>query len=501
MNKQRQILLTIDKRLFQVEELRKHFRGQVKPFRNIPVVKISCLSSDLSMLRTQKGVLYAFDPLSPEASVTEPSDSDPPFDQFYVNILEYLDQWIDEESQHNIQVANLSQAPPKPYSYIELEPMNVATKEASKKDISIVVAVGNKGFETEENMLNPWAVADWVIGVGAAEEGGKKIWENSSGGIKGSSIYRPWIVAPGVKISVPSLDETMDKFHGTGVLAALYGQTIKDGFKKFQNDSGTGYAAPHVSRIVMYIRQIMNNLGDMLYCWPIFFNWKVIPNIVILLINLSSYHYTLSYAVSSLQPYEKTFNFLRDRIHSELLQKYGAINASNFTAYFSSLSIGEFISFFIEQQVPAEQLKEFSAFEPIFNEDHLSYLIWNADINRYISHDSFTYITEMMYQVFTLSEILPNFTNYDHIPPLLILNNVVSRMVLNENAGIPYDKSVYAMKRILANMAQKIPGCQEHRQGHGYVDDEIFKKYFCSIDGAKLRHFLEEISHLKNLVS
>jgi hypothetical protein len=489
----RQILITVDKNLFQTERLENTFSDRIIPFQNIPVVKISCSESDVSIMSTLRGVLYAFDPLFPENGTVEPADSNPSFDQLYINILEYLDRWSDPQD-HEVKITNFSQAPPNPYSYNELEPMNVATREVSKNGHIIVVAVGNGGSVSDKNMISPWSVADWVIGVGAAEQGGRKIWKNSSAGVRGSSRYRPWVVAPGVDISVPSFYETGDKFHGTGVVATFF--SSKGPYQHFQIESGTSYAVPCVARLVSYMLSIIRDLKDMIYCWPVFFNWHETPNIARILIKLFSEGYELSY------PHAKSgnekFDLLKNRIHTDMQLRYGTIDEDTFLDYFTSMSTDQVICYFTEGQTPIK-VAEIGRTIPIFDIHYLKYLVQNANINTNILHDSFTYIDEVLKHIYILSRILPNFTNYREIPTIVKLNQIAFES-LSGDAPLPYDISVYSMKRCLAEMAQRIPHCPEHKQGHGYVDDSIFLKYFCSFGVLKLKHFIIDGFPFQNLV-
>ncbi|HUF98941.1 MAG TPA: S8 family serine peptidase [Ilumatobacter sp.] len=84
------------------------------------------------------------------------------------------------------------------------EPMNIATKICARAGIVLCFAAGNRG--PAENTLNPWCVAPWVIGVGAADDTGKKLWTHSSRGVRVDPSYRPTVVAPGIDIPADESD-------------------------------------------------------------------------------------------------------------------------------------------------------------------------------------------------------------------------------------------------------------------------------------------------------
>ena len=104
-------------------------------------------------------------------------------------------------------VVNMSLEPLKPYKYDEREALNVASKALFECQIVCVVAAGN--FGPADDTMNPWAVAPWVIGVGAADSEGKKLWEGSSRGVPGDPVNHPTVVAPGINIKAAKpLDPT-----------------------------------------------------------------------------------------------------------------------------------------------------------------------------------------------------------------------------------------------------------------------------------------------------
>src|SRR5437879_8723033 len=127
-----------------------------------------------------------------------------------------FDYILDHQQAYNIKGVNNSWGTSGPFD--PKDPINKATKKVHDKGITVVFAAGNDG--PDQNTLNPYSVAPWVIGVAAgcklvtpdprnaavhcADQTGQNrpAWlaDFSSRGIQGSSLYHPDITAPGVHI-------------------------------------------------------------------------------------------------------------------------------------------------------------------------------------------------------------------------------------------------------------------------------------------------------------
>jgi serine protease AprX len=136
------------------------------------------------------------------------------------------------------------------------DPVNVASYAAYQRGITVLFAAGNEG--PGEDTHNPYAVAPWVISVGAGEKIGR-LAGFSSRGVRGQSgtvttadgethtwVNEPTVVAPGVNIistrtntgALPQLEAEADVAE-LGANAAFY-----------THMSGTSMATPVVAGIV-----------------------------------------------------------------------------------------------------------------------------------------------------------------------------------------------------------------------------------------------------------
>jgi serine protease AprX len=123
------------------------------------------------------------------------------------------------------------------------DPVNVATKMLTDRGINVVFSAGNTG--SGQHTLNPYAVAPWVVSVGATDERGS-LANFSSRGDMGSALFRPTIVAPGV--NVVSLRSTGASVTGTlGVAVADKDRLSPAELPFYTTASGTSFSAPQVA--------------------------------------------------------------------------------------------------------------------------------------------------------------------------------------------------------------------------------------------------------------
>ncbi|HEX4950018.1 MAG TPA: S8 family serine peptidase [Blastocatellia bacterium] len=136
------------------------------------------------------------------------------------------------------------------------DPVNVATKILTERGVSVIFSAGNTG--PGQQTLNPYAVAPWVISVGATDARGH-LASFSARGLFGSSLYRPTLVAPGV--SLIGLRATGLNLTGTlGVAGADTTRLTPAEQPYYTTASGTSFSAPQVAATVALMLEANPNL-------------------------------------------------------------------------------------------------------------------------------------------------------------------------------------------------------------------------------------------------
>ena len=159
-------------------------------FRHFPLIGFVADAAAVEALRTLPCVRFAH--AVPDEYAT-----------FYLSVIKGLHYVIeDAPDKPKMDVVNLSLQPLDPYPYQPLEAMNIATETVTARGKTIVFAAGNFGDRGDASM-NPWALAPWVISVGAADDTGTKLWSGSSRGLPGDPDNRPTLVAPGINVPAP----------------------------------------------------------------------------------------------------------------------------------------------------------------------------------------------------------------------------------------------------------------------------------------------------------
>ena len=112
---------------------------------------------------------------------------------FVLNGLDYL---LANRAALGVRVLNCSFSANTVYD--TNDPVNVATRMLTQAGVNVVFSAGNSGPGV--HTLNPYAVAPWVVSVGATDTQGR-LASFSSRGAFASSLFRPTLVAPGVECS------------------------------------------------------------------------------------------------------------------------------------------------------------------------------------------------------------------------------------------------------------------------------------------------------------
>jgi len=185
-----------------------------------------------------------------------------------------FDYILDHQQVYNIKVVNNSWGTSGAFD--PKDPINKASKKVHDKGVTVVFAAGNDG--PDQNTLNPYSVAPWVIGVAAgcklvspdptnsaihcADQTGQNrpAWlaDFSSRGVPGDPMYHPDITAPGVHIvstraSTGTVLNALDANHDFDLTSSCAISTANEPY--YTCASGTSMATPHVVGVVALMQQ------------------------------------------------------------------------------------------------------------------------------------------------------------------------------------------------------------------------------------------------------
>src|SRR4051812_4915642 len=191
-----------------------------------------------------------------------------------------FDYILDHQQQYNIKVVNNSWGTSGAFD--PHDPINEVTKKVASRGITVVFAAGNDG--PDQNTLNPYSVAPWVISVAAGckigvadptnseahcmlddgsnplaptnnEPRAHVLGDFSSRGIPGDPLYHPDITAPGVHIvsdraSTGSVLNGDDANHDVRIC-----QISANNMPFYTCASGTSMATPHITGVVALMQE------------------------------------------------------------------------------------------------------------------------------------------------------------------------------------------------------------------------------------------------------
>jgi len=185
-----------------------------------------------------------------------------------------FDYILEHRRDYNIKVVNNSWGTTGPFD--PNDPINKASKAAHDAGITVVFAAGNDG--PDQNTLNPYSVAPWVIGVAAgcklvtpdptnsaihcadATGQNRPAWlaDFSSRGIPGDPLYHPDITAPGVHIvstraSTGTVLNASDAPHDFDLTSSCAISVANVRF--YTCASGTSMATPHIVGVVALMQE------------------------------------------------------------------------------------------------------------------------------------------------------------------------------------------------------------------------------------------------------
>ncbi|HEY3279119.1 MAG TPA: S8 family serine peptidase [Gemmatimonadales bacterium] len=177
-----------------------------------------------------------------------------------------FDYILQNQDRYNIKVVNNSWGTSGAFD--PEDPVSVASKRVHDRGITVVFAAGNDG--PDQNTLNPYSVAPWVIGVAAScsvsdsfarathcQPGGM-LADFSSRGIPGDAVYHPTVTAPGVHVvsaraSTGTVLNTSDAPHDFDLTSSC---DLRTEFAPYYTcASGTSMATPHVTGVVALMQE------------------------------------------------------------------------------------------------------------------------------------------------------------------------------------------------------------------------------------------------------
>lgn len=171
-------------------------------------------------------------------------------------VLAGFDYLLERGAGYNARVVNCSFSSNTAFDFND--PVNIATKMLTDRGVNVVVSAGNAG--AGNGTMNPYALAPWVVSVGATDDKGK-LADFSSRGRFGGRLAGPTLVAPGVNIA--SLRSVVSQ---TGVLGLtplgtdLQRLNVSE-LPFYTTASGTSFSAPQVAGAIAMMLEANPNLS------------------------------------------------------------------------------------------------------------------------------------------------------------------------------------------------------------------------------------------------
>jgi serine protease AprX len=168
-------------------------------------------------------------------------------------VLSGFDYLLQKRAQYNVRVVNCSFSANTVFDLND--PVNVATKMLTDAGVNVVFSAGNTG--SGNGTMNPYAIAPWVIGVGATDAAGK-LADYSSRGNFGDDLQHPSLVAPGTNIV--SLRSAPTVTGVSGIAGADTQRLTPTQLPYYTTATGTSFSAPQVAGAIALMLEVNPNL-------------------------------------------------------------------------------------------------------------------------------------------------------------------------------------------------------------------------------------------------
>lgn len=157
-------------------------------------------------------------------------------------VLEGFDYLLANAGGLNVRVLNCSFSANTVFDVND--PVNIATKLLTDNGVNVVFSAGNTG--PGQHTLNPYAVAPWVVSVGATDTKGH-LASFSSRGDFASGLFQPTVVAPGVNVISLRGSGVTNVTGADGIANSDLQRLSSSEMPYYTTASGTSFSAPQVA--------------------------------------------------------------------------------------------------------------------------------------------------------------------------------------------------------------------------------------------------------------